>query len=335
VTAAQAQALQTALTSVAGFTFTMPAQPGGFITGVQTATAGLAQGFRTNLDAVRARLSSSSWIDIRGCRVGQRSAYLTAVAQFFGTGTARPNVSGPDWFQSYPRLGFQTVLETGMRAQAADGDVQAALDHWADVTGIRRRLMWWLRFLSSVLREESERLAEERAASPLAPPSLSGGLTLQLDPFLAPLMEGPLPPLAPLRPPSLLRPRQPGPGLGAGRLRNPLVEVAEREIPRYTAPDGELRYYLDAGLPLPVQRAADVENIFLLIKAGSERAAIDAWLNSQWEPAAPGLAALQAGSWRRDELRQVEAVSELDAQRRATAMFVSPDPRYAEHIKTT
>jgi hypothetical protein len=334
VTAAQAQALQNALTGVTGFTFTMPAQPGGFVTGVQTATAGLAQGFRTNLDAVRARLSSSSWIDIRGCRVGQRSAYLAAVATFFGTGTARPNVSGPDWFQSYPRLGFQTVLETGMRAQAADGDVQAALAHWGEVTGIHARLMWWLRFLSSVLREESERLAEERMASGLTPPSLSGGLTLQLDPFLEPLLGvGTLPPLQPLQPPTLLPRREPS--LGVGRLRNPLVEVAEREIPRYTAPDGALRYYLDAGLPLPVQRARDVESIFLLIKAGSERAAIDAWLNSQWEPAAPGLAALQAGSWRRDELRQVEAVSELDAQRRATAMFVSPDPRYAEHIKTT
>ena len=195
--------------------------------------------------------------------------------------------------------------------------------------------MWWLRFLSSVLREESERLAEELAASPLTPPSLSGGLTLQLDPFLVPDFEGPLPPLRPLQPPSLLPQRGPSPGLGAGRLRNPLVEVAEREIPRYTARDGELRYYLDAGLPLPVQRAANVQSIFLLIKAGSERQAVDAWLNSQWEPAAPGLAALQAGSALRGEQRQVEAVSELDARRRTIAMFVSPDPRYAEHIKTT
>lgn len=334
VTAAQAQDLQNAITGVTGFNFNLPAQPAGVISAAQTATAGLAHGFRTNLEAVRARLSSSSWIDIRGCRVGQHPTYLAAVAQFFGTSQARPNVSGPDLFQSYPRLGFQTVADARIRAQAANSDVQAALNHWAEVTGIRRRLMWWLTFLASVLREEATRTTASSLSRPM-PPSLSGGLTLQVDPFMTALGGPALLPLPPLQEPTLGRPRPPSVGLGAATLRNPLVDVAQREIPRYTARDGELRYYLDAGLPLPVQRAANVQNIFLLIKAGAERQAIDAWLTSQWEPAAPGLAALQAGNWARDELRQVEAVSELDARRRTTAMFVSPDPRYAEHIKTT
>lgn len=335
VTDAQAQDLQTAITSVTGFNFNLPAQPAAFVSAVQTTTAGLAHGFRANLEAVRARLSSSSWIDLRGCRVGQHPTYLAAVAQFFGTTQARPNVSGPDLFQSYPTLGFQTVADARIRGQAANGDVQTALSHWAEVTGIRRRLVWWLTFLASVLREEAARTTASALPTP-TPPSLSGGLTLQLDPFMFPFGEGgALLPLPPLQAPTLVRPRPPSLGLGAGTLRNPLVDVARREIPRYAAPDGELRYYLDAGLPLPVQRAANVQNIFLLIKAGREREAIDAWLNSQWEPAAPGLTALHAGAWARDELRQVEAVSELDARRRTTAMFVSPDPRYAEHIKTT
>jgi hypothetical protein len=142
-------------------------------------------------------------------------------------------------------------------------------------------------------------------------------------------------PLPPLPEPTLTLPRRPSPGLGAGTLRNPLVDVARREIPRLTAPDGELRYYLDSGLPLPVQQAANVQNVFLLLKAGLERDAMDAWLGSQWEPAAPGLAALRAGRWQSDEAREVEAVSDLDERRRTRAMFVSPDPRYAEHIKTT
>jgi hypothetical protein len=41
------------------------------------------------------------------------------------------------------------------------------------------------------------------------------------------------------------------------------------------------------------------------------------------------------GDWGRDSIRQVEAVSDLDDQRRVLSMFVSPDPRYAEQIEKT
>ena len=43
---------------------------------------------------------------------------------------------------------------------------------------------------------------------------------------------------------------------------------------------------------------------------------------------------MQTGAWTRDAIRQVEAVVNLDAQRRATEMFISPDPLYAAHIKS-
>jgi hypothetical protein len=334
VTEAQAQALQNAITGVTGVTFTLPALPAARVAGIRHATAALAHGFRTNLEAVRARLPATSWIDIRGCRVGQRPAYLAAVARFFGTARAKPHVSGPDLFQSYPRLGFRTVLDRNIARQARDSDVSAALDHWSSVTGVHARFMWWLSFLGSVLREEAARESAP-AASPLMPPSLAGGLRLRVDPLTIGLSDPSLVPLPPLPEPTLTLPRRPSPGLGAGTLRNPLVDVARREIPRLTAPDGELRYYLDSGLPLPVQQAANVQNVFLLLKAGLERDAMDAWLGSQWEPAAPGLAALRAGRWQSDEAREVEAVSDLDERRRTRAMFVSPDPRYAEHIKTT
>ena len=333
VTAQQAQALQNAITSVTGINFNLPQQGAAFITGVQVATSALGAGFRTNLNAVRARLSSASTIDLRGCRVGQKPTYLAAVAKFFGGAGGQPKVTGPDLFQSYPQLAFRAVQDANIRRHARDSDVQAALAHWSVVTGLRNRLMWWLNFLSVVLRDEAAREAAP-PASPLLPPSLSGGLQLHLDPFLSLLAPPSLQPLPPLQAPTFGRPQRP-PGLGAGRLVNPYVEVARREIPRYTAPDGELRYYLEASLPLPVQAARNVQNISLFIRAGHEREAIDAWLNSEWATAAPGLTALQAGQWQRDELRQVEAVSNLDARRRTLAMFVSPDPRYAEHIKST
>jgi hypothetical protein len=336
VTAQQAQDLQSAILGVTGINFNLPAQPGAFITGFQLATDALSQGFRTNLNAVRARLSSASVIARRGCRVGQKPTNLAAVARFFEGARGRPTVTGPDLFQSYPRLGFRAVEDANIRTHARNGDVQAALAHWAEVTGIRARLHWWLNFLASVLRDESARAgaAEAAARSPLLPPSLAGGLHLDVDPFVSGLGPGPLLPLPPLQAPTFTRPR-PTPGLGAGMLHSPFLEIARREIPRYTAPDGELRYYLEAGLPLPVQAAANVQNITLFIRAGHEREAIDAWLRSEWAETAPGLSALQQGQWQRDELRQVEAVSELDARRRTLAMFVSPDPRYAEHIKST
>jgi hypothetical protein len=92
---------------------------------------------------------------------------------------------------------------------------------------------------------------------------------------------------------------------------------------------------MDAGLPLPVQEGTNVELMSLWFKAGSEKDAIDAWTASEWGPGAPGLAAVQSGAWDRDAIRQVEAVVNLDAQRRALAMYINPDPRYAEHIKKT
>ena len=325
-TAAQTQALQDAITGVTGVAVQIP--------GLAGATAAVANGFRANLDAVRARLTSVSWVDIRGCRVGQRPAYLAAVARFFGTASGVPHVSGPDLFQSYPTLGWHPVSERNIARRAAESNVRAALDHWAEVTGIRARLLWWLRFLGRVLVDEAARLAAQNP-SLLTPPGLGGGLRLRLDPVLDPFAEV-LPPLPTLQGPALGLGRRPGPSLGCGAtLQNPLVALARRELARYTGRVGELRYYLDAELPLPVQEGRNVEAMSLLLKDGRERAAIDAWTASEWAPAAPGLQAVQSGSWSRDEIRQVEAVVDLDARRRARAMYVSPDPRYADHIRRT
>jgi hypothetical protein len=331
VNAADVQAFQDAITGV-GINLQFGAQPGQVIDEVRTATAGLGQGFRANLDIVRGRLSAASWIDLRGCRVGLHPSYLAATALFFGTDARRPNVSGPKWFQSYPQLSFESIPLRNIAARASDGDVQAALAHWSALTGINARLMWWLRFLASVLRDEAQRTGEATAL-PLRPPSLAGGLRLQLDPMLQSISET-LPPLPRLQTPGL-SPARAAAGAGRSQLRNPLVAVAMREIPRYTAADGELRYYLEAGLPLPVQEAANVENIALIFLVGRERQAMNAWLSSEWEPAAPGLRAAMRGDWGRDSIRQVEAVSDLDDQRRVLSMFVSPDPRYAEQIEKT
>ena len=336
-TPAQVQELQDAITGVIGIGVDIPAQDAGVMRSITAATGGVTHGFRANLDAVRARLTAASWVDIRGCRVGQRPAYLAAVATFFGGSSGQPHVSGPDLWQSFPRLGWHSIPETGLTRKAAEANVQTALDHWADVTGARSRLAWWLTFLHRVLRDEALRSLEQ-TQSLLRPPSLLGGLTVQADPLMLDFGTG-VPPLPELRGPTFgagLGYQPAGPSLGTGiDLSNPLVPVAERDIARYSGPDGLFRYYMDVGLPLPVQEGADVRSLYLVFKVGRERDAIDAWTGSEWASAAPGLAAVQSGSWSRDAIRQVEAVENEDAQGVTTEMYVSPDPRYAAHIEKT
>lgn len=332
VTDAQVLALQNAITGLI-VVATLPAQNQQLMANITRATGAVANGFRANLTAVRGRLTSSSWVDIRGCRVGQQPSYLAAVSTFFGG----PHVSGPDIWQSFPQLGWHTVAETGMTRKAAEANVVTALDHWADVTGIRSRLAWWLTFLHRVLTDEA--LRELQQIQPLLrPPSLLGGLNLPLDPLMVDFSTD-LPPMPALQEPTFgagVGYQPPPPSLGGGtQLQNPLVPIAQRDIARFGGADGLFRYYMDAGLPLPVQEGSIVELMALIFKVGREREAIDAWTTSEWGPAAPGLAAVQTGAWTRDAIRQVEAVVNLDAQRRATEMFISPDPLYAAHIKTT
>jgi hypothetical protein len=330
-TEAQAQSLQDAVTGVGGISGGLPAQTAGVMRNVRTATAAVNNGFRANLNAVRRRLTSSSFVDIRGCRVGQQPAYLTAVSTFFGG----VHVSGPDL--CFPRLGWHSIPEAGLAQKAAEGNVQTALDHWADVTGVRERLEWWLRFLRRVMLDDALQTLQETQAL-VRPPGLLGGLTLQIDPLIVDFTAD-LPRLQPLQEPTL------GSGVGfqgqrqptfapGRRLQNPLVPVAQRDLARYSGTDGLFKYYMDVGLPLPTQEGPSVESLYLIFKLGRERAAIDAWTGSEWAPAAPGLTAVQSGSWSRNDIRQVEAVVNLDAQRNATEMYVSPDPRYAAHIQS-
>jgi hypothetical protein len=335
-TAADVQTLQSSITSLI-VVATLPKQNDKFVSGIAQASSAVSSGFRANLNKVRARITGSTWIDIRGCRVGQKPEYLKAVATFFGTAQTKPNVSGPEWWQSFPLLGWHSVKDAQMTRRAADPNIATALQHWADVTGIRDRLHWWRMFLMRLLIEEEERKLEDLKAD-VRPPSLLGGLKLKVDPLLIDFTTD-LPPLPKLQ--------QPDTGAGIGfqprgpkfsripRLQNPLVPVAQRDLKKYGGADALFRYYMDAGLPLPVQEGANVELMSLWFKDGLEKQAIDAWTASEWGPGAPGLTDVQSGKWTRDAIRQVEAVVNLDAKRRALAMYISPDPRYAERIKKT
>lgn len=336
VTAADALALQSAITGLTTVTFgALPNQPADFIQGLQSANRAIGNNFRRKLERTRARMSSGSWIDIRGCRVGASPTYLDAIAEFFANGTQRPHVSGPEWFQSFPTLGYQTLTATQIPTVAGDADVQRALEHWAAVTGIRRQILWWRRFyLNILIQDQLAQSAQGSAAghpSLLNPPPLFGGLPLPM--FGESLL--PLPSLT-LTPPTFGQPPVSQPGLSAPSLGNPLVRMAREELARMDDPNYELTYYLNAALVLPVQRAADVEDVRLFMLHAQRNQAIDNWLASQWAPAAPGLRALQRGAWDSGAARRVAALTKLrgDGTVADQEMVFSPDPRYQEHIKS-
>ncbi|MFN4091039.1 MAG: DUF4157 domain-containing protein [Alphaproteobacteria bacterium] len=346
VTAQQAQDLQDAVTASTAFTFTLGVQPAAFAGALSIANTAIGRGFRAHLDGARARFDSSSWIDIRGCRVGGNLTYLQAVSNFFGAGADKPHVSAPDWWQSFPTVGYQTLLDADIATQAADSDVQTALDYWFGVTGVHSymlgQIIYWMDLL---IREQRERAPEGlRLSGPQPGGALLGGLVppegLGLTPPLLPRLGG-----MQLQPPGLLGPgpASPGAGLGLPQMRNPIYSLAEGEVTRLRAElaridafttEEKLRYYLDMALVLPVQAAADPENIRLFMKHSLRGRAMNNWLGSIWSTRAPGLAALQRRGVASGDARRVEAVVDQDPQRAVTEMYISPDPRYAEHIKS-
>ncbi len=100
------------------------------------AVVAIRNNFRTKLTTVKARFSETSFIDIRGCRVGDTPDYLDAVKVFFGRTSHFPTVSGPRWFQysgDCPALrpanngAIHTLLTAGGAALA----IRTAFDDWA------------------------------------------------------------------------------------------------------------------------------------------------------------------------------------------------------------
>ncbi len=127
--------------------------------------------FRTTLATVKSRFGAGSFVDIRGCRVGQDMRYMNAVRDFFGSSaTVKPTVSAPEWFQSFTLPGTRsdgtvtgsptpdqekTLREDSMRgiftgggAGFTSGDVQREFSNWAGRIGINAHVAFWQRLAS-------------------------------------------------------------------------------------------------------------------------------------------------------------------------------------------
>ncbi len=315
------------------------------------ANRAVSHGFRQTLGGARARFDATSFIDIRGCRAGEDPEYLHAFSRFFGQSDALPHVSAPDWYQMFPRLGWQGLNPADIPARMSDPAFSAALDRWLDVT--RARLS--LQALRSYYRFEIARrtqLAERRTQTGTGnAPGPHGSLSLQLPRLTGPDSSLPMPAadgliisllsvpdrLPSLTPPALLAPHGPtprlpqtAPGSGHGsalHLTDPLVTIVQHALDRLQAADAEARFYFDSALPLPVQSGRDVRLFMLQSLHG---AVMTNWVSSQWATRAPGLTAVLRAPMQ-SQLRTQALVSshEPDAD-----MLFPPDPLYWQHIKS-
>jgi hypothetical protein len=75
---------------------------------LDNAARAVSANFRASLTQARQRFSPTSTIDIRGCRAGDDSDYLVALREFFDRPeNPRLRASAPEWYQSYPPLGWE------------------------------------------------------------------------------------------------------------------------------------------------------------------------------------------------------------------------------------
>jgi hypothetical protein len=350
VTAQDVRSLQGAITAAMaslGMTFTGVTVSAEQASQVRQANRAIAGGFRQTLNTARARFDAESWIDIRGCNAGDDTAYLHAVARFFGTAPALPHVSAPKWFQIFPILSLRPLADAAaVTAVAGDANVTTAVDRWSPLTGARSQLeLLRLFYQTEILRRA--RLAQLTSAPP-GTGLLGAGPSLGFLPFLAsdPFITG-LPntaadraavsllmfPVFPRLSEPQLFPSRFGPTLGTFTLRDPGIGIAQGALDRLNAPNAELNYYLDSALVLPVFQGGNQQHFRMYVKADLQGQAISHWLGSQWTTAAPGLAALQAAP-NAANARRIQALVEThDEDAAPTAeMVFPPDPRFWAQI---
>lgn len=340
VTAQQADDLHAAILGINTFTFTLVPQPADFVTDLDAANRETAGDFYDKLARVRARFKSTSWVDIRGCRVGGTESYMRAVQDFFGQGADKPHVSAPDWWQTFPMAGFRTIGDADIAGLAGDADVQTALDHWFVVAGIESHLRAMI-ILHQDMLIRAQRQEIEAQRRQLRPPGLAGGLQLPQDLGLAPPM------LPGIDLPDLQLSGGLGQGAGpslapTGSLTNPLIASAQqgidsnrRELERignFTTEE-KLRYYLEMALVLPLRVGGIADDVQYLMLHRLRERAMDNWLGSIWAERAPGLRQLRRANYNAEDPRRLEAVVDQDPQQNVTDMFFSPDTEYDAHIK--
>jgi hypothetical protein len=113
---------------------------------------------RTQLAIVKTRLNNS-FVDVRGCRIGQDRNFLQALRTFFGNPGSEPTVSGPEWYQSFGTMGSyetsgsltgtEAIMDSAFNSgisgtRITGGDVQREYSAWAGRIGINSQISFWI-----------------------------------------------------------------------------------------------------------------------------------------------------------------------------------------------
>jgi len=99
-------------------------------------------GFRDKLTKVRARFGKNSFIDIRGCRIGGDKDYMRAVQTFMGQPDNVPQVTGPQWYQSFSATNMidrptsVAQINALLHTNAAAATIRAGFATWLTMTGM-------------------------------------------------------------------------------------------------------------------------------------------------------------------------------------------------------
>lgn len=123
---------------------------------LNTANTAIGSNWRQHLNSTKNRFDENSWIDIRGCRIGQDRSYLDAVRDFFGRPGHLPAVSGPEWWQSFPQAGFVVNLadeaavdglfgngDTSVGQNHSDLDITTVFDRVRTLSGVDQHISFW------------------------------------------------------------------------------------------------------------------------------------------------------------------------------------------------
>jgi hypothetical protein len=142
VTPGEVTGLEAAIIAVANNLLITPNNPGdaNYFLNLKVAVKAIDRAvdkFRSILTEARNRFTNNSIIDIRGCRAGANMDYLKAIANFFGSNSTKPKVTGPDFFQSFPKPASKKFFNSVEAATliSSKPELEGELDHWAQVTG--------------------------------------------------------------------------------------------------------------------------------------------------------------------------------------------------------
>ena len=117
--------------------------------------------FEKTLKAVKSRVSDKTYVEIRGCNIGQNDGYLNGIREFFGTKPDKlPSISAPKLYQFFGTPGVQVIPEKGKKTPPIEKSLKFLFEETFDDTStaaevqkaVRKARLTALGGLADVLR---------------------------------------------------------------------------------------------------------------------------------------------------------------------------------------